>query len=105
MQHLAEFQNTLTSKNIQDSFPEFENLKTDLLKIFPNSNLESYFQYFPQPMTSGYGIDFVFDKSMSEIEFVEKLKNIIPNLQNGLLGWNLYSRDTAKSISIYPRQF
>lgn len=109
MQYIAEFQNTLNSKNIQDSFPEFEDLKTDLLKLFPNSNIESYFQYFPQPMTSYYGIEFVFDKSISEVEFVEKLENIIPNLQNGLLGWNLFSKDAIKNmngtINIYPRHF
>jgi hypothetical protein len=109
IKHLAKIQNSASSKDIQESFPKFENLKNDLLKVFPNSNLESYFQYLPQPMTSYYGIEFVFDKPISEENFVEKLKSIIPNLQNGLLGWDLISKnaieDTNCTIGIYPRHF
>ena len=109
MQHIAEIQNSLTSKEIQNSLPKIEGLKDELLGLFPNSKIESYFQYFPQPMNSYYGVEFSFDRPISEVEFVERLKNITPNLQNGLLGWNLFSRDTIKTMNgvtnIYPRQF
>lgn len=103
------FENPQTSRKIQDKFPEFKDLQDKLLGLFPNSKIESYFHFLPQPITSNYGLEFIFEKSISEIEFIEKLKIAIPNLQNSYLGWNLRSRESMANmdcvIDINPRHF
>lgn len=104
---IGEFENPKTSIKIQENFPQILDLEDKLLCLFPNSEIESYFQHLPS--TTYFGVEFILDNPISEVEFIEKLKTVIPNLQNSYLGWNLRSRNSISNldcvVDISPRQF